>query len=351
MKILVIQQKMIGDVLTSSILFEALRGKYPDAELHYLIHRHTFPVVENNPFINKVLLFDPNVDGKTGGLIIFLKKIRKEEYDIVFDVYAKINSAIITAFSGAPKRISYYKKYTSGAYTHTFRRATKVRTKAGLAIENRMLLLQALDKHFPPHIRPRIYLTEAERSAAEELLEKSGILKDRALYMISILGSSEEKTYPLKYMAEVLDDLVQKKRPQLLFNYIPNQETQAKKLLELCSPITRKHVFFSIFGKSLREFMAITSLCDALIGNEGGAINMAKALSIPTFAIFAPWIKREAWAVFEDELNVVVHLKDHKPDVFLKYDKPKKNPHQLYKLFEPQLFNEKFKLFLSNLPQ
>ncbi len=47
MKILVIQQKMIGDVLTSSILFEALRLKYPNAQLDYLINEHTFPVVQN----------------------------------------------------------------------------------------------------------------------------------------------------------------------------------------------------------------------------------------------------------------------------------------------------------------
>ena len=57
MKILVIQQKMIGDVLTSSILFEVLRAEYPNAELHYLIYPHTLPVVENNPFIDKIIIF------------------------------------------------------------------------------------------------------------------------------------------------------------------------------------------------------------------------------------------------------------------------------------------------------
>jgi len=41
MKILVIQQKMIGDVLTSSILFEALRTQYKEATLHYLINENT----------------------------------------------------------------------------------------------------------------------------------------------------------------------------------------------------------------------------------------------------------------------------------------------------------------------
>ena len=56
-KILVIQQKMIGDVLTTSILFELLRKKYPDAQLDYLINSHTYPVVENNPFIDSFVFF------------------------------------------------------------------------------------------------------------------------------------------------------------------------------------------------------------------------------------------------------------------------------------------------------
>ena len=46
MKILVIQQKMIGDVLVSSILCENLRYAYPDAQIDYLIYDSTKTVVE-----------------------------------------------------------------------------------------------------------------------------------------------------------------------------------------------------------------------------------------------------------------------------------------------------------------
>ena len=61
MKVLVIQQKMIGDVLTSSILFKAIKLEHPSAELHYLVNSHTVPVVENNPFIDKLVLFTPKI--------------------------------------------------------------------------------------------------------------------------------------------------------------------------------------------------------------------------------------------------------------------------------------------------
>ena len=52
MKVLVIQKKRIGDVLTSTIIFEALKEKFPNSELHYLIYANAIDVVKNNQAVN-----------------------------------------------------------------------------------------------------------------------------------------------------------------------------------------------------------------------------------------------------------------------------------------------------------
>ena len=49
---------MIGDVLASTIICEAIKMEHPNAEIHYLIQKNTFPVVENNPFIDKIVFFE-----------------------------------------------------------------------------------------------------------------------------------------------------------------------------------------------------------------------------------------------------------------------------------------------------
>ena len=337
---------MIGDVLTSSILFRALRQKYPNARLYYLIHRHAAAVVENNPFIDDFILFDPKRDQKPAAFLTFLKSIKNHDYDVVIDVYSKINTALISRYSGAKVRISYDKWYTRKAYTHTFKNKKKSETNAGLAIENRMQLLQALSSDFPVEIKPKIYLTSAEKEAAKVRLESDGISLQKPLFMCGILGSSAAKTYPLSYMAQVLDFIVEKTQAQLLFNYIPKQVEEAGKLFDLCHPETQKHIYFDIFGTSLREFMAITSFCDALIGNEGGAINMAKALDVPTFAIFSPQIKKENWSIYEDgKKNVSVHLRDYKPLELQELST--KNAPKFYKLLQPNLIFAQLQLFLE----
>lgn len=346
MKILVIQNKMIGDVLTSSILFEALRAKYPEAELHYLIQPHTRPVVENNPNIDNLILFDPEEEST----LALALRLRKENYDVVIDVYAKLNSALVTLLSGAGKKISYYKWYTSPSYTRTFHLKEKLDTDAGFAIENRMLLLQGLSQDFPVEIKPKVYLTENEKAEAQELLKNEGISFSRPLVMVSILGSSQSKTYPPRFMAELLDFAVRKSDSQLLFNYIPRQLKEAEEIYNLCSPQTKDRIFFEVFGKNLREFMAITSHCKALIGNEGGAVNMAKALNIPTFSIFSPQIKKENWSIYEDgKQNVSVHLNEFRPEFFDSLSKGAlvKKAAEFYELLEPKLIFAKFDSFLK----
>jgi heptosyltransferase II len=351
MKILVIQQKMIGDVLTSSILFEALRKEFPKARLEYLIYKHTAAVVENNPFIDEMIL-SKKEDFKPGKFPAFLQRIRSRKYDVIIDVYSKIGTALLCAYSGAGITISYEKWYTRKLYSHVIKRADKALTPAGLAIENRLRLLTPLIENAPAQLKPKIHLTKEETTAAKQRLEQAGISGQSKLLMVSVLGSSEEKTYPLQYLASLLDKAVEETKAQLLFNYIPRQLPEAQEICEMCNQETRKHIHLEVFGKSLREFMALTSHCDALIGNEGGAVNMAKALDIPTFAIFSPGIKKEDWSLFETGLsNKSVHLKDYKKDLFenTTTSSLKKDYKELYAEFKPEFIWEELKEFLKNL--
>ncbi|NRR91864.1 glycosyltransferase family 9 protein [Winogradskyella undariae] len=354
MKILVIQQKMIGDVLATSILFEAIKQKYPNSELHYVINSHTFPVVENNPFVDYFHFFTPEHEKSKLKLFKFAKDLNKESFDVVIDVYIKLSSKLITFLSKAKTKISIDKGQKSLIYNHTFKHKLKADTNAGLAIENRLQLLTPLDIDPLKIVRPKIYLTENEKNEAKLFLESNNIDLEKPLFMIGVLGSGSNKTYPFEYMAKVIDQIVlEQPDSQILFNYIPKQEADAKAILDLCTAETKKKVYFKVFGKSLRSFLAITSYCDALIGNEGGAINMAKALYIPTFTIFSPWIKKEAWNMFDDgQKHVSAHLKDFNKAPYQNIKHPKilkSKASELYLDFKPSYFESDLKEFLKLL--
>lgn len=302
---------MIGDVLTSSILCEALKNHWSECEVHYMVNADTTSVLDNNSFIDKLVAITPAMEKDRGSRNLLKKALLAEKYDIVVDVYSKLGSAFLTRYTQAKTRVGYSKWYTKLFYTATLDRKKRSYTTAGLAIENRFLLLEKVTNHTFDYLKPKLYLSPEEITKAKIKISNHGISFDKKIYQISILGSNDIKTYPPHYMAQLLDYIVLTVKSQLLFNYIPSQRSLVNEIYELCKPDTRKSIFLECYGTSLREFMAITYHCDALIGNEGGAVNMAKALGIPTFAIFCPWVKKEAWSIFEDQKNnVSTHLYD-----------------------------------------
>lgn len=345
MKIAVIQPKMIGDVLITSVIFEELKQKFPAAELHFIVNKNTIPVLENNPFIDKVIILDPNIEKGFSGFVKQMKRIRNEKYDIIIDSYSKLKTALFCKFSGAKKTISFHKWYSRFFYTDTIIRTKHSISTATKAVEHRLQLLKPLEIDFQV-IKPKLYIQNSEIENAIELLNRNNIDLNRPIIMISAIGSSEAKTYPLEYMAQVIDEIAENKKVQILFNYIPNQKSVALKLYNLCKLETQEKIFFDVYAKSLREFMGLTSQCAALIGNEGGAINMAKALDIPTFTIFSPFILKNDWNMFENETtNISVHISDYYLNLELKNSK---NDTEIYKLLKPELFNNSLLLFLNN---
>jgi len=342
MKILVIQKKKIGDVLISSIILEALKNKFPDSELHYLVDLGAVAVVENNPFIDKIVKFDYYANKKLSRFFKFLLQIKREKYDIVIDAYGTPKSMIITLFSGAKETITYKKPYSKLFIKHTFERKSKSYHNTSTALEHRMMLLEPLGIEFEL-IAPKIFLTDLEIENAKAMLTNASISLDIPILMISAIGSEHFKSYPLEYMAIVLNTIAKDRNVQLLFNYIPFQKQEALKLYSLCNAETQQKIKIDFYPENLREFLAVTYLCKALIGNEGGATNMAKAMNIPNFNLFSPEIPKASWNFLENETtNISVHLDDYETNL-----EPNQTIDALYKKFKPAFFEDQLMRFLN----
>lgn len=350
MKILIIQQKRIGDVLTSSILANSLKDYYPNASIDYMCYANCVDVLKENKAISNIIVLEQNVRKNYLSLFKFIFKIRSQKYDVVIDAYSKLETNLITLFSGAKYKISYNKGYSKFFYNHNIKRLPNgTKSNYGLAIENRLALLRPLIQEEITDFKPKIFLSNSEIEAAKKTILEANIPQNQPLFMIGILGSEWYKTYPLEHMAELLDYTVEKTNASLLLNYIPNQKEDALKLYNLCNEKTQQAIFFNIYGKSLREFLGLLSQCNALIGNEGGSVNMAKALFVPTFSLFSPSVDKETWQIFEDEKNISIHLKDLKPEIYAEHDEKYIKEHT-FKYFEEYpiaLIKEKLDAFFK----
>ena len=233
MKILIIQQKRIGDVLTSTILANNLKKKYPTAVIDYMCYANCVDVLKNNPNITNIIVLEEKVRKNYLSLFQFIFKIRSSKYDAVIDAYSKLETNLITFFSGAKYKISYKKGYSNIFYNYNFERIKNgTKSTIGLAIINRLGLLKPLIEEEITDYKPKVFLTDSEIESAKKLLQSYPLKNDKPTYMIGILGSEWYKTYPFEKMAELLDFTVQSTDANLLFNYIPKQKEEAQKKLK-----------------------------------------------------------------------------------------------------------------------
>lgn len=340
---------MVGDVLLSSLLCEHLKTNIPSCCVHYLIHEHTTAVVKRNPFVDEIVQFK-SLHRKNK--ILFLKllhELRKERYDAIIDVYGKFESNLISLALRSPLKISYQKWYSSFIYNRTFKRGTHLKTEMGDAIETRLVLLTPIiDKLENPREIPKIHLSQEEVERARKFLKTNNVDSKNPFLIVGALGSSNLKTYPLPYMAKLLDTIIEKKEITIILNSLPSQKQELKQLVGACSATTQKFIREDIYINDLREFLGVLSLAKGYFGNEGGAGNMARALRIPNFSIFSPWISKNAWITDKsNQSNVGVHLADFKPEILEISKKNRKNTAlDLYQTFQPQLIQPRLEEFL-----
>ena len=87
MRILIINPFGIGDVLFTTPLISRLCQMHPDSFIGYMSNRRALPVIENNPKINRIYIYerDEFKDDLTARWGKLFQEIKQERFDVVFD--------------------------------------------------------------------------------------------------------------------------------------------------------------------------------------------------------------------------------------------------------------------------
>ena len=348
-KILVIQNKRIGDVLISSVIAENIKKVFPKSEVTYFVYDYTTGVLENNPFIDRVIAVKENELKKFPKLLQTISKIKKKNYDIIFDPYSKFQSLLTCLLSWAEYRIGFKrikKKLRLPFYSHPVNYIPKHTMFCGKAIENRINLVHSVFPLTNSADEPLIYLTEEEKKYPHPNKENLPVI------MLGVLGSTPQKSMPYNYVAALIDFITENYTVKILFNYAPHQKEEALKIYNLCK--NKAQINLDIYEDSIRGFIKLMNQCDMLISNEGGSVHIAKALHKPTFTVYSPYIEKEDWSSFEDHLqHESIHLLEEKPELYTEFTREERkkieeNPSVMYNELTPELILQKLKPFLAH---
>ncbi len=117
-KILIIQTAFLGDVVLATSLIEQVHEKFPQSELHVLVRQGAETLVQFNPHIKKILVWEKKKN-KFKNLFIILKSIRHERYSAILNVQRFFSSGLLTAFSLAKITIGFKSNPWSFYFSNT----------------------------------------------------------------------------------------------------------------------------------------------------------------------------------------------------------------------------------------
>ncbi|MBD3232459.1 MAG: hypothetical protein GF315_01905 [candidate division Zixibacteria bacterium] len=204
-------------------------------------------------------------------MVPFAFKLRKNNYDIVFDFLSNPTSSKLAYATGAKIRVGYNRRGRAWAYN---RFPTEI-SPNDYSVKDKLSLLQAvginsenlsLDFHVPDSNQD-----EAEKDIGE---------RDDLLAVVPV-SRREYKRWSLEYFAIVLDRAVERLNLEPLLLCGPNEIGYLRELASLMksTALIREMESFQQFGAYLLQTRMF-------FGNDNGPKHIAVALGIPTLAIF-----------------------------------------------------------------
>jgi len=294
-KILIINTFGIGDVLFTTPLVRNIRNSFKDMFLGYLCNIRTFRILETNPNIDKVFIFEKDYfrqtwqESKIKCLKKFsnlLNRIKKEKFDAVVDLSLGRHYSFFCWLVGIKKRIGFNYKNRGFFLTDKINIDGYERKHV---VEYYLDLLKYLGINYKDaHLD--LFIPDQLRDWSDKFLADNGIdNKDIVVAIVPGGGASWGKDAFLKRwysqgFAKVADKLSKENKIKILVLGDPKER-------DLCESVVKQmeSEAFQCCGKTdIMQFASLLSRCNLAITNDGGPLHVAVAVGTKTVSIFGP---------------------------------------------------------------
>ncbi len=312
MKFLIVNPFGIGDVLFTTPVIKAIKGRYPDSFIGYWSNLRVKPILASNPQINKVFalsrgdlkkLYEESI---FNGLWLAVKlawQIKKEHFDICLDFSLDHRYSLFAKIIGIRRRIGFnYKgrgRFLTGRIDLTGYREKHV-------VEYYLELLKFLDITASDKSLYLAVFPESELKA-KNILASYGIEEnDLVIGIVPGAGGSwgKDATYkhwPALKFAQVADRLAAELKAKIL---ILGDQSEAK-ISDVIVHVMRDKPIDLVGKTGLDILPALIKNCNLLITNDGGPMHMAVALGVRSVSVFGP-VSEAVYGPYPENRNHLV---------------------------------------------
>jgi ADP-heptose:LPS heptosyltransferase len=292
-KILAIRLDGMGDLIMTTPIFQELKLKYPTAELIAVVQERNKDLLENNPYVDRIL-YPAEIHKSTvfkgirRGLSIaalYRRSLRSEAISITIqprlgkDYYG---ANLLMKLVDAPIGFRYSDKSQKGiakalscrafrSVTNVTRSGTKHEVLSNLAIVERLAGKSS-------GCRPQIFPTEEDGAFARAAVTDAG--RGSVIVGVAFGAQSKRRKWPLDRWSEVIHMLSQYHDICVVLVCSNAEKDDGEVLRALLKVKTAL-----ICGVRLRRAAACIETCDLFVGTDTGLAHMAAAVDCPTVVV------------------------------------------------------------------
>ncbi len=275
-KILIVRLGKIGDIITTSFVFEIFKINYPFIELHLLTLSSNREVLQYNPKVDKIFYTKKNI------LLYYeLLKIRKNNYDLVIDLndnpstttanIFRLVKAIYKAgydFQKYQKLLDIKIKPLEKKNYHVIEQIQNFIKELGLTIDNNL-------------VKPTFYIGCEELNDVKNELNE--IKKKYKVVAINISAGAPIRYWTVSQWIDLLRN-INANFPQM--KYLLLSTNKDEHLRQKIKSNFNNNLFINSDYNSIQHFAAYIKRADILITPDTSAVHIASALGTPVVALF-----------------------------------------------------------------
>ena len=282
--ILVVKLSAIGDVIHALPVSYAIKESYPDAHLTWVVEPAAYPILEDNPYIDDIILFEKAKFRSFGGFLRAFgplrRRLRRRRYDAALDLQGLFKSAAIIFNARAKRRLgtanmregaSLISRPVTGEHAH------------GHIVERYLDVARAIGCRVD-EVRFPVAVSARDAAAAEIVLARAGVPEGRRIIVLAIGANWPNKRWPVAHFAALSDRLYRAHFLPVLVGGGRLDETLAQDIMAATEipPI-------NLVGRTnLKQLAHVFTRAELVVGGDTGPVHLAAGLGTPTVMLMGP---------------------------------------------------------------
>lgn len=275
-RICLIKPSALGDVVQTLPVLAAIKQRWPWASVHWVVNRGFAGILEGHPQLAGVIPFDRSAKGLAAAKSMWqlTQALRRERFDLVFDLQGLLRSGLMTFATGAARRVGFAAAREGASHFYTDRISTPTGELPAVLRYWRMVL--AFGGPAEPLPAQLGWRPEHQRYAAERLARLPG-----PLLAIHPGAQWMTKRWPPEAFAEVARRAHHELGASVVIVGGKGEEP-------LGAPIAAAvPAAVNLIGQtSLLELAAILKNVDVLFSGDSGPMHLAAAVGTQCVSLF-----------------------------------------------------------------